>query len=166
MLGREITFPIDLMLTPPDEIGGYCCQTEYAEWLRTAMQHNFEVAGGYLGKAASRQKRYYDKRAKDRMFKFGDWVLRFYPPAQGQNKLAFPYTGPYLVTSHSGEVTYTMVQRSSRSNVIAVHMDDLKSYCGLDTPHNWLLSEPDEPPASTSRLDEPAFEGGRRRGEP
>ena len=151
MLGREITFPIDLMLTPPDETGGYCCQTEYAEWLRTAMQHNFELARGYLGKAASRHMRYYDKRAKDRMFKVGDWVLRFYPPAQGQNKL------PYLVTSHPGEVTYT-IQRSSRSKAIAVHMDDLKSYCGLDTHHNWLLSETEEPPASMSRLDEPAFE--------
>ena len=58
MLGREITFPIDLMLVPPDEMDGYCCQTEYAEWLRTAMQHNFELARSYLGKAASRQKRY------------------------------------------------------------------------------------------------------------
>lgn len=155
MLGREITFPIDLMLTPPDQLGEYCCQTEYAEWLRNAMQHNFELARSYLGKAASRQKRYYDKRAKDRMFKVGDWVLRFYPPSQGQNKLAFPYTGPYLVTSHPGEVTYT-IQRSSRSKPITVHMDDLKSYCGSDTPPNWLLSEPDEELTSRPRLDDPA----------
>ena len=93
MLGREITRPVDLMLTPPDELSEYCCQIEYAEWLRNAMQRNFELARSCLGKAARRQKRYYDKRAKDRTFKVGDWVLR----------LAFPYTGPYLVTSHPGK---------------------------------------------------------------
>ena len=42
---------IELMLIPPDEMSGYCCQTEYAEWLRTAMQHNFEFARGYLGES-------------------------------------------------------------------------------------------------------------------
>ena len=99
------------------------------------------------------------------MFKIGEWVLRFYPPAQGQNKLAFPYTGPYLVTSHPGKVTYT-IQRSPRSKAIAVHMNDMKIYCGLDTPHNWLLSEPDELPDSRSRLDEqtPEREGEREGG--
>ena len=93
MLGREIMLPIDLMYPPPED---ELCPVQYVEWVREAMEGNFERARTHLAKAADRQKRHYDKQAKDRSFVVGDWVLRFYLPNTNRDKLNFPYTGPIL----------------------------------------------------------------------
>ena len=59
MLGREITMPIDLMYPPTHYVGNWC-HVKYVEWVKRALQDNFERARHQLGVAAERQKRYYD----------------------------------------------------------------------------------------------------------
>ena len=55
MLGREVTFPVDLMY-PLENEQEYHCAVGYVEWVRQAMRENFERAREQLGRAAERQK--------------------------------------------------------------------------------------------------------------
>lgn len=136
MFGHEMSLPIDLMYISPQEEVGYRCATEYVEWVKQALAESHEKAREVLRKSASRQKRYYDKRAQERTFKEGDWVLRLYPPL-GQDKLNYKYVGPYLITKRLGDVTF-LIQKDENARPLSVHTDDLKRYYGTDVPKNWL----------------------------
>lgn len=137
MLGREINLPVDLMYSISGERGPPCPIT-YVEWVRQAMEENFERVREALKISASRQKRYFDQRAELRVFKPGDWVVRYYPPALIKSKLNSPYIGPYLVVKKFGEVTY-QIQKDPKSKPIVVHIDDLKAYHDLSNQLNWVM---------------------------
>jgi hypothetical protein len=137
MLGREITLPVDLMYSRPEDDIPPQCPVEYVEWVREAMAENFERSRTHLAKAAERQKRHYDARAKLRSFSVGDWVLRLYPPYINRDKLNFPYTGPFLVIKVVGEVSY-LIQKSARASPFTVHVDDLKRYYGNENSISWI----------------------------
>ena len=109
MLGRETNLPVDLMF-PPTEYRSYRCHNEYVEWVRCALEDNYERARQQLGAAAARQKSYYNVRTKSRQYKEGDFVLRLYIPNL-RNKLNPPYIGPYRVMACLGDVTYK-IQKS------------------------------------------------------
>ena len=53
----------------------------YVEWLKKALEESFEYSWNSLKWAATRQKRYYDRKAGQGGFEVGDWVFRWYPPA-------------------------------------------------------------------------------------
>ena len=125
MLGREITFPVDLVY-PDERERDYQCPVSYVEWVRRAMRENFEKAREHLGRAAERQKRNYDERAEPRKFNIGDWILRFYPPNL-RNKLNPIYIGPYEVVAKPGVLTYSL-RRPGERKCITVHVDHLKKY--------------------------------------
>ena len=59
------------------------------------MENTFEFARQNLKKSAERQKRYYDHKAKETLFKVGDWACCYYPPA-ARYKFGSGWTGPYL----------------------------------------------------------------------
>lgn len=139
MLGREITLPVDLMFQGPQE-ESYGCHVEYVEWVGQALLENFEMARDHLRVAAQRQKRYYDRRVKDRQYGIGDLVLRFYKPNLIRSKLNAPYIGPYLVIGRPGEVTYQL-QKCPKSKSIVVHVDHLKPYRWDNPPQSWLKKE-------------------------
>ena len=134
MLGRETMLPIDLMYPSP-QYDSYRCHTDYVAWVKTALEDNFEQARQQLGLAAERQKRYYDVRTKDKIFKPGDFVLRFYLPNL-RNKLSSPYIGPYRVMARLGEVTFS-VHKIPNSKPFSVHVDQLKLYHTVDPPAIW-----------------------------
>ena len=150
MLGREVTLPLDLMF-PPATHTGYQCHTEYVEWVKRAMQDNFERARHHLGVAASRQKRYYDVRTKNRQYTVGDFVLRFYPPNL-RNKLLSPYLGPYRIMSKLGEVTY-YIQKGPSDKPVAVHVDHIKPFHLASPPPAWADYMVSEELCSSSSTD-------------
>ena len=137
MLGRETTLPLDLMLPQPPCTRSYRCSVEYVEWVKSAMERNFELAREHLAHAAVRQKKNFDLRAQIRKFSRGDWILRFYAPKAMQHKLDFPFTGPYLVIKSIGEVNY-LIQKDPKSVPFTIHVDDMKLYLGPDRPESWL----------------------------
>ena len=104
-----------------------------------------------MGKAAQRQKKYYDLRAVERSFIPGDWVLHYYPTERSRNKLNSPNIGPYLVLKKLDEVTY-LVQRSPTAEPISVHVDDLRKYLGV-TPTSWLQPVADCTPTLVTSVD-------------
>ena len=154
-LGREVTFPIDLMYPHPQTDSPFACVTEYVEWVKEAMKENFEFIRENLGVAATRQKHYYDKRAVPRSFKVGSWVLRFYPPNVNKSKLNSPWVGPYLILKQLGEVDY-VIQRSEDAEPLVVHVDHLKQYLSDPPPTSWLPTVDVTVPAEPS-VDSPVL---------
>ena len=75
-----------------------------------------------------RQKRLYDRRAVQRLFAVGDWVLCYYPPAK-KCKLDSAWVGPYLVVSSVGWALG--IQRHPDSPIVLVHCQDLKKFPSL-----------------------------------
>ena len=131
MLGRETNLPVDLMF-PTVEYRGYWCHNEYVQWVKHSLEDNYERARGRLGLAAECQKRYYDAHTKNRQYKDGDFVLRFYA-LNLKNKLNSPYTGPFRIMTHLGEVNYK-IQKSPSSKPLVVHVDHLKPFHSHETP--------------------------------
>ena len=106
MFGREINLPIDLMFPVPENYGlePPGCPVHYVEWVRQAMEQNFETARENLKASAVKQKSYYDKRAELRKFEPGNWVVRYYHPALINQKMVIMYRnciGTILSRKHS-----------------------------------------------------------------
>ena len=141
VFGREVTLPVNLMFGSPPQAGDMpACPVIYVEWLRAALENTFEYARQYLRKSAERKKRYYDHKAREPLFKVGDWVYRYYPPA-ARSKFGSGWTGPYLVTKVISDLVYE-IQLSRKSKPKVVHADDLKM-CPVDLDSedqcsNWL----------------------------
>ena len=123
----------------------------YIEWLRGALEKSFEHARDALRRAASRQKREYDKKAATHGYSIGQWVYRWYPPA-AHAKFGSGWTGPYLVINKLSDLVY-QIQASKRSKPKVVHLDHLKPYYTNDDENlvNWL-----EKPTNTEVLEKPS----------
>jgi hypothetical protein len=139
MLGHEITLPIDLMFRDPEDYP-YGCHHEYVEWVRGALAESFHLTRNSLGRAATRQKKDYDKCTKDHEFELGSLVWRHYEPMTN-NKLNRPYTGPYTIIDRPGEVTYTIQRVGSEAEGFNVHADHLKK-CHHPNPWKQEVDEP------------------------
>ena len=75
MFGEECTLPMDIGLPKqqsdlPDSIS-----SQYAVWVRDALEVAYEQVRRYSGQVVQRQKRLYDRRAVRRLFAVGDWVF-------------------------------------------------------------------------------------------
>ena len=88
-----------------------------------------------LGKAAERQKRYYDLRVKPASFQSNDqvwlWSAR---RSQGISpKWQRRYIGLYTVVEQVGPVDY-QIRRSAKSKAFIVHVDKLRPYLSPAIP--------------------------------
>ena len=139
MLGREITLPVDVMVTSPPSTqkeGDFACN------LREKLQDVHEAARVKLKLAAQKQARSYDRNTVLRSFEMGDWVwLHGSQRKRGVcPKFVFKWSGPYLVVNKLSDVVYR-IQLSSRSRPKVVHLDRLKEYMGPKLK-NWLVEQP------------------------
>ena len=99
------------------------------------MGQAFRYARERLGKSADRQKKVYDRLAKDRNFQVGDWVWYFYTPKK--QKFRRPFLGTYLVIRKLGQVTYVIQAERARKPKV-VHVDHLKRFEAEEMPKSWL----------------------------
>ena len=141
-LSREVSLPIDLMAGNPSENQNYACPVEYVEWVRNSLENCFKYVQNSLKKAASRQKKYYDRGLKPRSYEVGDFIWRFYPPYSGV-ALVGNWIGPYKVTAKFSSVTYG-VQRAPHSKPFSVHVDHMKPYEGDQIPPMWAEAAADD----------------------
>ena len=56
MLGREISFPLDLMVRDPPLSDEHFCPVDYVEWLKHSMRTSFEFANEHLLRAAQNRR--------------------------------------------------------------------------------------------------------------
>ena len=141
-LSRELSLPIDLMAGNPSESQNYACPVEYVEWVRNSMEKCFKFAQSSLEKAASRQKKYYDRGLRPRSYEVGDFIWRLYPPNYGVSLLG-DWIGPYKVTAKFSSVTYE-IQRTPHSKPFSVHVDHMKPYEGEQPPSMWEVRTADD----------------------
>ena len=96
---------------------------QYVVDLRSRLEETCKMARENLEKTQGRQKRWYDRRARDRKFKVGDQVLLLLPTKK--NKLLMHWRGPYEVLQVVGECNYKIVIRGVTRTY---HANLLKKY--------------------------------------
>ena len=135
MLGREITLPVDLSISRPEEERQ---NKDFAYELRERLHDAHEAAREKLKLATNRQAQNYDRNALLSSYEVGEWVW-LYGVQRKRGlcpKFMSKWTGPYLVTSKLSDVVYR-IQMTSRSSPKVVHIDRLKKYQG-PTIKSWL----------------------------
>ena len=137
VFGRETNLPVDIMMGPPPGESTQSCHTEYVEWLKYSLEKSHKAVYQNTEIAANRQTLYYDRGLKEREFKIGDFVWRWYPPAIS-NKLGQGWTGPFKIMKKLSSVVY-IIQKDISSKPLSIHVDHLKPYQGRNAP-NWDLT--------------------------
>ena len=155
MLGREVLFPLDLVIGQAEPTGN--STTEYADRLGEQMEQIYQFSRQHLKLTSDGHKRNYDHGpVKQHRYNRGDAVW-LYSPQKKKGicpKLMRYFDVPYLVIKRTSDVLYR-VQKGPKSKPKVVHHDRLKAYHGPNVP-DWLecceVSVPEEsglPGAST-----------------
>ena len=124
--GREMTLPIDLQFDLGERIEMPICAVEYVEWAKESLRKSHEFARKQLKVSAKRQKKNYQEKSRDAVFKRGDWTWKV-DPVRRPGKLHPKNTGPWLVLLRVSEVIYK-VQRLPDADPKLVHVDKLSKY--------------------------------------
>ena len=143
MHARENRAPVDIvygMGDVPVESSNY---DEYVESVKDRLQSAYTLVRDHIGKAAERNKRYYDIRVKPTRYQRGDWVYYFNPRRYKgrQDKWSRKYTGPFCVIRVPGPVNVEL-QKTRKSRPFIVHIDKVKPYLG-EQPISWLTDNID-----------------------
>ena len=125
MLGREVTLPVDVIF-PLQQQDASVEEHEYVANLREKMEECFTIARKQLHAASNRQKRDYDSRMVEHVYKKGDVVYKKCAPLK---KLDKPWNGPYIILKMLSPSVY-LIQGRRKTHV--THHDRLKP-CGIGT---------------------------------
>ena len=122
------------------------------------MEESYQFARDNLQRAATRQKRNYDKKATERKFEKGDRVLRLCPPNFTRDEPNARCVEPYLVLERASKVTYK-IQSGPRADQVVVHVDHLKPYHTEEPLESWVgdgdsNASPNEKGCQTDPLDD------------
>ena len=96
---------------------------QYLFELRERLEETLRIAREELGKAQVRQKRYYDRKAKERSLEVEDKVLMLRPT--DSNKLIMQWKGPYQVEAKRSVNDYRINVRGKSKTY---HINLLKKY--------------------------------------
>ena len=97
MLGRNTYLPADRMMPENPDVHPQPVTT-YARELGEALRDAHRVAREHTNRAATTQKRYYDRKAHLHRYKVGDTVqLRVFRKEKGVGKFADRFVGPYYI---------------------------------------------------------------------
>ena len=121
MFGREVNIPSDILFPFPKPEAPSTVH-EYACKLRDKLEQSYHLVRKNLRKAAERQKRDYDSRAVQNVYKRGDIV---YKKEGAGKKLDAKYTGPYVILKCLSSSVYKI---QGRKVMLVVHHDRLKLY--------------------------------------
>ena len=123
--GEEMRMNADIKYGVGDENGlDFPCRISFMESIRQKLRKAWAYAREQLNVTAVRQKEYYDRRARPRVFECGDVVFRFCPP-RAQRKVGPKWDGPYIVVRHVGGNTYEL--KTAKGTVM--YNGDLLKHC-------------------------------------
>jgi len=137
-LGRETKAPVDLVLNPPSAEEPLVHYDDYVERLRDRIRGAYTLVREELGRAAERNRKYYDLRVRPRQYSIGQWVYYYNPRHYRgrQDKWSRKYGGPFLVTALPSAVNVTL-QKSRNAKPFTVHIDKVKPFLS-EPPQSWL----------------------------
>ena len=127
LYGRRVRGPLDVLRetwTGESEEGvpGAACVVE----MRNRLHEMTELVRENAGRAQQRQKRVYDRRAKQRSLDAGDQVLVLLP--KPRNHLKLEWFGPYTVSRKLTTVDYEVKTPGRRSEKKVYHINLLKKW--------------------------------------
>ena len=135
MTGRQINLPLDVMTQENSELR-HEHTPEYVQKLEEDLRSCYMRVRDSLGRAAIRQKRYYDRKHHLNVYRRGDLVLvKTMLRKPGIGKLSDRYEGPFAVLDKLSDVTYR-IQQSPRKKPKVIHHDRLKPYYPRDPLEN------------------------------
>lgn len=126
LYGRNVRGPMDILRQVwTGEVKEEEVKTtyQYVIDLKERLEETCDMAQKELARSASRYRKYYDTRTRDRRFKVDDLVLLLLPT--DRNKLTMQWKGPYRVTQRLGPHDYK-VQVEGKSKTY--HANLLKKY--------------------------------------
>jgi hypothetical protein len=116
-------------LCPPEDERHFDSINEYVDELRTGLQLAFQEATHHNLAAASRQKAWYDRKARKADFQIGSSVfIRRVDPIEGLTPKLLPrWMGPFLVCLVMGDEVLVQPMRQ-RGKTKWVHVNDCKPF--------------------------------------
>ncbi|XP_075071707.1 uncharacterized protein LOC142160697 [Mixophyes fleayi] len=126
--GRRVRGPLDLikedwegkLITPETSVVHYVVQ------FRERMQSLMGMVHSNLKAAQTKQKQWYDRSARERIFEVGQKVLVLVP--MRQNKLQAAWEGPYLIVQRINDVNYVVARDEGRKRHKVYHVNMIKAY--------------------------------------
>ena len=116
MFGRQIGLPLDNMVggpeTAPDPYG------EYMSQLKNRLSNTLQDVREQLKTAQQRQKEYFDRGVKVRLYQPGDQLFLFNPQLKPGEAAKFhrKWKGPYEVLERTTEVNYRIKKPQDRAS--------------------------------------------------
>ena len=127
MFGRNVEMPLDITM-PADPDVQPRTPSEYVRNLERELRAAYISTRTHLQRAATAQKKYYDRTSHLYRYKEGDMVkLRKFRKEPGTGKYADRYEGPYYILDILGDVTFRIV-RDETSQGKVVHHDHILPY--------------------------------------
>ncbi len=127
LFGREVRGPLDIL--KESWVANHRSSESVVSHV-LAMRDRMESMTGlvqeHLKDAQARQKRWYDRRARDRVFQPGDQVLVLLPTSS--SKLLARWHGPYKVIRKEGKVTYLIDLHDTRKRKRVLHVNMLREW--------------------------------------
>ncbi|KAK7907616.1 hypothetical protein WMY93_016228 [Mugilogobius chulae] len=138
LYGRQVRGPLDLLKdhwehaeSEKDNIVAYVLK------MRERLEAMASLAQENLKAAQERQKTWYDRKAKDRVFTPGQKVLLLLPTSE--NKLLAKWHGPYEITRQLGKVNYELHMPERLKKYQVFHVNLLKEFLTRQEPSQQLL---------------------------
>ena len=134
----NVSLPIDLIMPADPDVH----PRPVNAWVRDRERHiryMYALARANIQRAATAQKRYYDRRANFKRYQVGDAVmLRVFRHGKGQ-KYHHHFEGPFYVLKALGETTYRIAENENGRERVIGH-DHLRP-CYTDGPmdKNWIF---------------------------
>ena len=127
LFGRKVKGPLELIKQNWEQITEDDPQdvVTYIDTLMNDLKRNLELASENLHAQKTRQKTWYDKKARERQFSPGDEVL-WLKPFKG-NKLQLNWAGPYRIISKMNDLNYIIEEEEHQGRRV-VHVNALKPY--------------------------------------
>ncbi|XP_071510123.1 uncharacterized protein [Diadema antillarum] len=149
LYGRKVRGPMTILRelwTGNIETGETKTTCQYMFDLRNRLEETCHAARDQLERSASRYKRYYDRKSRQRQLEVGDLVLLLLPT--DRNKLLLQWKGPFAVTAKVSDTDYR-IDVKGKSKVF--HINLLKKYNERES--SLLISDPSADVACTAILE-------------
>ena len=127
LYGREVRGPLDVLRETwvAGEKNKESVVSHVLE-MRERLKEMAQIVRENVEKEQSRQKFWYDKGARSRVFSSGDLVLVLLPTSS--NKLLAQWQGPYQVKERKGDVNYLVDMHDKKKRFRIFHINMLKEY--------------------------------------
>ncbi|CDS36977.2 RNA directed DNA polymerase reverse transcriptase [Echinococcus multilocularis] len=131
LTGRDMRVPSDIFV--PNTDGSADCVPEYILRLKESIRRTFNTARKHSRLSYTRQKIYYDRHCRTKVYREGDLVqiYRPVPPPGTHRKFHHPWSrDPFRVVKALASTNYLVCNAQLRTQPVTVHHNKMRPYKG------------------------------------